>query len=167
MAIDFPSPPQADGAQYTDPTSGVTYIYSVDNNSWSFKPATTSVRGSLTPELRTSSDQAVSLNSNSYMYYVLQDSVCTLLAKVEAESNLTESDHYKLINLPESIIPSPSLNDLQSLGTATITNNDKATVFAVTVSAVDNRIRIYMTPDQDMSSSTSFTLQATYPVGSF
>ena len=31
MAIDFPAPPQADGGKYTDPTSGVTYIYSVDN----------------------------------------------------------------------------------------------------------------------------------------
>ena len=37
MAIDFPAPPQADGAQYTDPTSGVTYIYSVDNNAWTVK----------------------------------------------------------------------------------------------------------------------------------
>ena len=125
------------------------------------------VRGSLTPELRTSGNQVVSLSSDSYMYYVLQGSVCTLSIKIKADANLTEPNYYNLINLPASIRPSSSLDAPHTLGTATITNNNKGSTFAVTVSGTNDKLRIYMTPTQDMSAVDSFTLEATYPVGSF
>ena len=125
------------------------------------------VRGSLTPDLRTSGNAVVPLDTGCYMYYCVQGNMCTLMVKIKSTANLTEPVYYNLIDLPASIRPSSSLDVPHSLGTATITNNNKATVFAVTVSGTNDKIRIYMSPTENMSGATSFTLEATYPVGSF
>lgn len=39
MAINFPSPPQPDGTEWLDTTTGTIWVYNLDDNSWTEKPS--------------------------------------------------------------------------------------------------------------------------------